>query len=805
MRWAAAAFLAVSPVLRAADSGIAIFPTDFELTGPGARQELLVQRVVEGKIHGHLADGVRIASSNPAVLEIKDGVAYARANGEAAITVQAGEHTVQTTVRVQGAEDALRRGFRNNVQPVLAKTGCNAGACHGAAAGQNGFRLSLRGYDDEGDFLSLTRHAFGRRVNPSDPGRSLLLLKATGTVPHKGGKRFEAGSLEYDILADWIASGANAPGTDDPRIERIEILPRQVLLNRDSTQKLIVRAYFSDGHTEDVTRWAKYTAANAAVTQVGDQGEVKVVGYGEGAVTAWYLSRIATATVTVPYANPVDSNQFAKATRRNFIDGLVLAKLESLRLPPSPKSSDSEFLRRAFLDTVGSLPALAETKEFLDDTSPGKRDALIERLLAHPRFVDYWTYRWAELLLVSSKSLNAPAMWSYYNWIRDQVAANTPWDKLVQRIVTSQGSTFENGAANFFVLHDNPADLSETTSQAFLGMSINCAKCHNHPMEKWTNDQYYKMANLFARVRTKTGTADGEKIVFAAASGDLVQPLRGRPQVPAPLDGEEIPLEDLADRRQHLAHWLTSPSNPYFTRAIVNRTWDNFFGVALVESVDDLRVTNPSSNEALLSAAATFLVENRYDLKALMRAILQSETYQRTSRPLPENEGEDRFYSRYYPKRLMAEVLLDACSDVTGAPTEFKGYPAGWRALQLPDSKIESYFLASFGRAEREKTCSCERTSEPSVSQVLHLFNGDTLNKKLESKGNRLERQLEAKASPESLVEDAFLSALCRPPTAAEREKFIPMLASAEPGDRRVVLEDVYWAVLSSKEFLFNH
>lgn len=802
---AAVWLLTAEMVLGAAGGTVAVFPAEFELAGPGARQTLLVQRSAEGKVFEQLGEGVKFQSSDPAVLEVQDGVAYARADGEAAITVDTAAGSARANVRVRGTGATVQRGFRNQVQPVLAKTGCNAGACHGAAAGQNGFRLSLRGYDDEGDFLTLTRQAFGRRVNPSDPGRSFLLLKATGTVPHKGGQRFETGSLEYEILADWIASGAPGPSAEDPRIVRIEMLPPQVILKRDSTQQLIVRAYFSDGRSEDVTRWAKYTAANASVTQVGDQGEVKVVGYGEGAVTAWYLSRIATATVTVPFENAVEPDVFAKAPRRNFIDELVLAKLESLRLPPSGRAGDSEFLRRAYLDTIGSLPTLEETRSFLAESGVDKRDALIERLLAHPRFVDYWTYRWAELLLVSSKSLNAPAMWAYYNWIRDQVAANTPWDRLVQRIVTAQGSTLENGAANFYVLHDNPADLSETTSQAFLGMSINCAKCHNHPMEKWTNDQYYQMANLFARVRTKTGTADGEKVVFAAAAGDLVQPLRGRPQTPAPLDGETIALEDPADRREHLAKWLTAPANPYFTRAIVNRTWDNFFGVALVENVDDLRVTNPASNEALLSAAAKFLAEQRYDLKALMRAILQSETYQRTSRPRPENEDEDRFYARYYPKRLMAEVLLDACSDVTGSPTEFKGYPAGWRALQLPDSRIESYFLASFGRAEREKTCSCERSSEPSVSQVLHLFNGDTVNKKLEAKGNRLERQLASKRPPEALVEEVFLTALARKPTDAEREKFTTMLAGAEEADRRAALEDVYWAVLSSKEFLFNH
>jgi len=513
----------------------------------------------------------------------------------------------------------------------MAKAGCSSGACHGAAAGQNGFRLSLRGYDDQGDFTTLTRQALGRRVDTSDPGRSLILLKATATVPHKGGKRFEVGSAEYKILADWIAAGAPGPSASDARIERLELSPSHVVLTNGATQQLTARAFFNDEHSEDVTRWVKYTAANASVTQVDDRGLVAVVGNGEGPITGWYLSRIAIATVSVPYTNALSPELFAREERRNFIDDLILKKLQSLNSPPSPRSSDSEFIRRVYLDTIGLLPTLEETRKFLADTNAKKRDALLEELLRRPEFVDYWTYKWCDVLLVSSKTLGPASMWAFYDWIHDNVAANTRWDVMVRRVITAQGSTLENGAANFYVLHDNPAELSENTSQAFLGMSINCARCHNHPMEKWTNDQYYQMANLFARVRTKSGSRGDEKIVFAAASGDLVQPLRGKPQRPAPLDGEAIAMDDPSDRREHLADWVVSPKNPYFARAIVNRIWANFFTVGLVESVDDLRVTNPASNEELLSAAAKFLVEKKFDLKELMRAIVQSAAYQRTS------------------------------------------------------------------------------------------------------------------------------------------------------------------------------
>jgi uncharacterized protein DUF1549/uncharacterized protein DUF1553/Big-like domain-containing protein len=695
--------------------------------------------------------------------------------------------------------------FRNHVQPVLAKFGCSSGACHGAAAGQNGFKLSLRGYDDLGDWKALTRNALGRRIVPQDPSASLLVQKPTGFVPHKGGVRFAPDSREFRVLAEWIADGAPPPRDGEERIFGIEVLPKQVILKPGVKQRMIVRAHFSDGSTQDVTRWAKYTAADTSVATVDDKtGEVSVVGPGEGAITAWYLSKIAIATVTSPYANDVPADVFAKAPRRNFIDELVLEKLQSLNLPASPRAADSEFLRRAFLDTVGVLPTPEETKAFLADSSPDKRDKLIESLLARPEFIDYWAYKWSDLLLVSSKNLKAPTMWSYYNWVRNQVALNTPWDKFARQVVTARGSTSENGAAAFYVLHDDPRLMSETATLTFMGTSINCAKCHNHPMEKWTNDQYYAMANLFSRVRSKNGPGDGEMIVFAASEGELVQPLTGKPQPPKPLEGEAVPTASAVDRREALADWLCSPKNPYFARSIANRVWANYLGVGLVEAVDDMRETNPPSNEKLMAALADHLVQNKFDLKALMRLILQSETYQRSSAALPGNAKDARFYSHYYPRRMMAEVMLDAFSQVTGAPTQFKDYPLGWRALQLPDSNVDSYFLESFGRAERKLTCECERTEEPSMAQVLHIANGDTVNQKLKQAGNRIEKLIADKVPDEKIVEEAYLSALSRTPTEAETKGILAMLSGVEAKQRREVVEDVYWSILSSREFLFN-
>lgn len=713
--------------------------------------------------------------------------------------------------------------FRNQVLPVLSKAGCNSGACHGALAGKGGFKLSLRAYDPTSDYHAITKQARGRRVELADPGSSLLLTKPSGAVPHKGGLRFDVDSPEYKIIADWITAGAPGPSDQDPLIERLEITPAATVLDKSKTEQLQVRAVYSNGASEDVTRWTKYTSANETVANVDDAGKVSVIGYGEGAITGWFSSRIVVARITSPYPNSVTPETFARAERRNFIDDLVLSQLERLRLPPSPPASDAEFLRRAYLDTIGTLPKPDEVRAFLGDTSADKRDKLIESLLARPEFVDYWTYKWSDLLLINGQKLRPKPVKAYYDWIHKQVADNVPWDDFARQIVTAQGSSLEHGATNFYALHQDPEEMAENTSQAFLGLSIGCAKCHNHPLEKWTNNQYYGFANLFARVRAKGWggdfrSGDGTRTLYVATKGDLIQPLTGKPQPPTPLDGRPLDFDSTVDRRIALAAWLTAPENPYFSRAITNRVWANFFNVGIVEAVDDLRVSNPASNEALLAASAKYLVDNKYDLKSLMRAILQSKTYQRTSQALAENKDEKRFYSRYYPKRLMAEVLLDAISQVTDVPSEFTevtfpgsdkaktdAYPKGTRAIQLYDSAVASYFLKAFGRNTREITCECERSEEPSMVQVLHISNGDTINHKLKVSDNRLGKLLAANLTNEQVIEEAYLQALSRFPTADEKSRTLAVLAETPEASRREALEDVLWSIFSSREFLFNH
>ncbi len=820
--------LVASASISLAANPLVMVPEQIKLTGPDAQQTLLLEEVAIEKqgasntqqFIGEVTGEIVWTSSDEKIVKVARGIATPVNNGKATITAKSGDRIATAEVQVEKFDAASQVTFRNHVQSVLSKAGCNTGACHGAAIGKNGFKLSLRGYDSDADFSSITRQARGRRVTPDDPARSLLLTKPTGTIPHKGGVRFEVQSPEYNTIARWIAEGAPGPSDKDPSMTRLEMLPGNMLLKKGAKQRVIVRAHFSDGHVEDVTRLVKFSSSNESVATVDQFGQFTVTGNGEGFIGGWYLSQNAIATVTVQYEQPIAREIFAQAPRRNFIDDLVLKQLERLNLPPSARAGDEEFVRRAFIDTIGTLPTADEVRAFLDDKSLSKRDALIDSLLNRPEFVDYWTYKWSDLFLVNSEKLKPAAMWSYYRWLRHQVAGNAPWDKLAREVVTATGSTLENGAANFFVLHGDPADLAETTSQAFLGMSINCAKCHNHPLEKWTNDQYYSMANLFARVQVKDAAGEGNAVVFTNDRGDLLQPRTGKPQPPAPLDAEALSLASLTDRRAYLADWLVSPTNPYFARAVTNRVWANYMSVGLVESIDDLRLTNPASNEELLNAVAKHLIDNKYDLKSLMRVILQSETYQRTSRTLPENMVDRRYYSRYYPRRLMAEVLLDGISQVTGSPTEFrresadrvnrnlkdKGepYPGNFRAIQLPDSNVLSYFLKSFGRAQRLLTCECERTDEPSMVQVLHISNGDTINEKLSAKGNRIEQIMTAGTSNDKIVEDAYLCTLARFPTADEKQQLIAALTSTPADERRTVLEDLYWSLMSSKEFLLN-
>lgn len=794
-----------------ASDQLTVLPDHVVLTGPEARHSVLAVISNGTVVTDVIQTKVDWVSADENIAKIVDGSIVPTGNGRTRITASANGQTATASVWVEKFDVPHTWSFRNQVQSVLSKTGCNSGACHGAAAGKNGFKLSLRGYDPEGDFFAITRQSKGRRVVSDDPGRSLILTKPTTAIPHKGGLRFSENSLEYRVIAEWIAQGQASPSEKDARISWLEILPEASKLKAGVELPVIVRAHFGDGHIEDVTSWTKYTSTNHSVCSVDDKGLVKVTGSGEGAIVAWYLAQNVTATVTVPYVQSSTQEHLASAERANYIDDLVLEKLEALNIPTSPKSDDAEFLRRASLDTIGVLPTVDEVKAFLANPDANKREALIEQLLARPEFVDYWAYQWSDLLLLNGSKLKPDALKSYYQWIRERVAQNTPWSEFARQIILAKGSTLENGAANFYTLHHDPQDMVETTSMAFLGMSIQCAHCHDHPNEKWTNDDYYGMVSLFARVRSKGFVAndlkvvEGNRTIFLADRGEVLQPRTAKPQQPKPLDAQAIDFDEPVDRREYLAKWLTDPCNPYFSKAIVNRIWANYFGKGLVEAVDDLRLTNPASNERLFQKLAGDLARKGFDLKALMRTIMQSETYQRSHLVLKENEADQRFHSHSQPRRLKAEVMLDALSQATGVPTVFKDQPANTRALQLIDANVASYFLETFGRPERVLTCTCERSDEPSMTQVLHLTNGKTIQEKLEAKEGRISSLIESNTPNAEIVETVYLASLSRYPTADEKQRLTSLLDASPAEERRAAIEDLFWSVLTSKEFLFQH
>jgi hypothetical protein len=815
----------LQPGALAAARTLAVWPSALELQRTGERHQLLAAWQEAG-FPKALATGLLFVSDTPGVAEVSpNGTVTARKNGTATISVRSGEQTVSVAVSVKAAPGQDQWSFNRHVLPILSKANCNGGGCHGALAGKGGFRLSLAAYDPGADHLSITRDALGRRVESSDPLHSLLLTKPTAAAPHKGGRRLDTRSDDYRILAEWIAAGAEGPRADEAALDHLEMLPaRWSVAKKGEPLRFLVRAHYADGRVEDVTRWAKLTSTDETMLRVTDaNGGVEVTGSGEGAVTAWFSSRIVLSRVLSPFPNATASARPEAWTARNLVDEAVNTQLRQLNLVPSPAADDATFLRRASLDIAGVLPSPESARTFLADASADKRDALIEKLLAGPEFTDNWTYRWADIFLISGSQLRPDAVKAYYEWLRQRVEKNTPWDKLVGELVTAKGESLQQGATNFFAVHQEPETMAENVSQAFMGLSINCAKCHNHPLEKWTNDQYYAFANLFARVRAKgwggdARSGDGKRTLYTVASGELLQPKSGRHQPAAPLDAPALPDSEGVDRREALAAWLTSPKNPYFTRAIVNRVWAGFFGLGIVNSVDDLRASNPATNEALMEALCGFLIEQRYDLKALMRLILQSATYQRSSETVPGNEADSRYFARYYPRRLTAEVLSDAISAATGAPDEYtelvmedgstqktEAYPKGKRALQLADSSVKSYFLKTFGRNQRAITCECERSNQPSIVQALHLSNGNTLNGKLGAKEGVLERLLAGNPTHAGMVEAAYLQCLGRPPQPAEKDAYVRMLDVAPVKERRAAAEDLFWALLTSREFLFQH
>ena len=810
---------------KATGKGITILPTEIQLNQKTKSQRFIVYQTTEtGGIGRALrASEYTVDLSNPQIasLEGQNLTALAGGSGEIHISSNTGGKTSAKVV-VSNNDAQTEWSFRHDIENILTKLGCNSGACHGALAGKGGFRLSLRGYDPDFDHQSITRDSAGRRIEYAEPSQSLILTKPSGALPHKGGMKLNTDSEEYRVLANWISNGAKGPITEEPNLTRISVQPESSILEVGDSTALLVTAHYEDGTTRDVTNWAKFTSTDETIANVTETGDAAITGSGQGAVLVWFGSKVVLANLTVPYSNQLSDDTFANAPRKNFIDDINLKQLQEIRLPPSPRCDDATYLRRATIDTIGRLPTPAEREGYFATPAKDRRDWLIDQLLAGDAYVDYWTYKWSDLLLINGSKLRPVAVKTYYQWVRDAVRQRLPWDQFVHQILTATGGSNENGATNFYALHQSPEEMTENASQAFLGLSIGCAKCHNHPLEKWTNDQYYAMANLFARVRAKGWGGDGRngdgiRTVFVSTSGELIQPNRGKAQPPAPLDAPPLAFDDTRDRRETLSNWMTDPTNPYFARAITNRIWSNFFGRGLVEQVDDLRLSNPASNEELLKTAGEYLVSVEFKLPELMRQILQSETYQRTSVAIDGNSQEQRYHSRYYPRRMMAEVLLDSIDQTLGTTTSFNEiafpgadsqktefYAEGTRAIQLYDAAVKSYFLKTFGRNPREITCECERSDDPSMIQVLHLSNGETLNPKLVTDTNVISKMMADNASDREIIDHLFITGLSRSPSDQERQNLLEIV-SEYGDDRKTALADVAWSILTSGEFTFNH
>lgn len=787
-----------------------LLPREVVLAGPRSRQLLLVTGIYADGTRRDLSARVRYVSLQPRVATVSpEGIVRPAADGAAVVKAAAGSLAVTALVRVAGAQAPAPVSFSREVVPLLTRAGCNALACHGSPVGKAGFKLSMFGADPAADAEALLRQeraasGGGKRANPADPAQSLFLQKATMQVPHQGGLRFKTGSEEYALLLEWLRGGAQSDALTAAPVAGVEVQPAEAVLSRaGERQRLLVTARYADGTRADVSHQTVMLTNDDGVAAVdGPLAEAR--GVGETAVFGRYLGRVGVAQVLVPQPGRVDAREYAAFRPAGAIDELALAKWKRMGFVPAALASDAEFLRRVSLDLTGTLPAPDEIRAFLADPAPEKRTHKIDELLGRPEFVDWWTLFWGDNLRNNGRLVRPQGAAAFRDWIRKSVAENKPYDRFVRELVTASGGTFTRPETNFYVVANTPPDRAEQVAQLFLGVRLQCAQCHNHPFEKWTRTAYHRFAAFFQRVQRRGGANNNEFLVELEPRGEYRHPETREVLQPAVLaDAPAAVPADEADPRESLARWLTAPDNSLFARNLVNRVWAQFFGRGIVEPVDDVRATNPASNEALLETLARDFVARGWDFRHLVRSIVTSRVYQLSSRAGPRNRSDRQNFSRAYHRRLKAEALLDAVCQATGVPESFNGHPAGTRAIQLTDNRVASYFLDIFGRPRREVVCSCEREETANITQALHLINGATLQAKLAAERGRVAVfAKEGKADAEA-VEELYLWTLTRPPDREERERAARQLAAAP--NRRQALEDLAWVLLNSTEFLFNH
>lgn len=785
-----------------APASLIVNPSNIHLSAVRDRQSVIVQAVMANGLTYDVTDQAEVSIGDEAMVR-RDGMTFHPvADGETTVQVSYGGHNVTVPVVVVNATVDPPISFRQDVMPVFMKTSCNNGSCHGAARGKDGFRLSLFGFDPEGDHYRLTREIPGRRINLALPEESLLVEKGAGIVPHTGGKRFSPDSEYYDTVVRWLQSGApNDPGPV-PAVVSVEIYPQGAVLDGEgSQQRLTVRARYSDGTDRDVTSLAYFSSNNENSAEMSQEGIVTAHARGEAFIMARFDTHtVGTHFIVLPkgldYQDP-------KTPEFNYIDTLVHNKLRKLRMEPSEVCSDQEFIRRVSLDIAGTMPTRGEYELFVADTDPQKREKLIDELLQRKEFVDIWVMKWAELLQVRTiaNRVEKKPMLAYYNWLREKIASNTPMDQMVNELLGASGGSFTNPATNYYQTETATLKVSENIAQVFMGMRIQCAQCHNHPFDRWTMDDYYGFAAFFSQIGRKRGEDPRETIIFNSGSGEVRHLVDNRVMKPKFLGGEE---PDLAgrDRRQVLAGWLASDQNPFFATNLANIVWAHFFGQGIINEVDDVRVSNPAVNAELLAELARRFSEYKYDLRKIVRDICNSRTYQLSTRTNESNATDHSNFAHAELRRIRAEILLDCVSQVTSTQDKFPGLPVGARAVQIADGNTATYFLTTFGRASRETVCSCEVKMEPNLSQALHLINGDTSNNKIKQ-GGLIPALLKEEKTPAEIITELYIRCFTRPPREEELASLVALLDDSE--SKQEALEDIFWSLLNSREFLFNH
>lgn len=696
--------------------------------------------------------------------------------------------------------------FEMDIQPLLTRFGCNAGACHGKSRGQNGFALSLLGFDSDYDYEQIVLASRGRRIQPAAAPSSLLLRKAAGQVPHGGGVRIPRDSEPYQLLQTWILNGAPRTPADAPKLVQVLVEPESRSLSPEESFQLSVWAQYSDGHRRDVTTAAAFQTNDKTIAAVSEEGVAQAGPIpGETAIMVRYMNNIAVCSVTIPLAGVVSAEDYAKLPRYNPVDEHVWNKLKLLGMLPSEPAGEAKFLRRAYLRAIGRLPTPDEVRTYLADTSADKRDRLIDQLLERPEYADFWANKWADLLRPNPYRVGMKAVWTLDSWLRDAFRQNMPYDQFVRELVTAEGGTFTNGATVIF--RDRPVvvEIGSSVSQLFLGVRLECAKCHHHPFEVWSQDDFYGFASFFSRVGHVGGLSPpisgDEEIIYTTASGELRHGRTNQPVLPRPLNGEEKAFGPEENPRQALAEWMTSDDNPYFAKVMANRVWAELMGQGLVEPVDDIRATNPASNEALLQFLADDFRQHDYDIKHLIRRIMSSYVFGLSTVPGVRNATDLKNYSRYYRQRMRGEVLLDAVNDVLDAEQDFAAMPPGSRATQLWTYRSSSLFLDTFGRPDANQDPPCERTSDSTTPQILHLMNSPELNRKLTQDDSRVAQLAASELTNEQLIEETYLLIYSRLPTDEEKQKLVALLPARE--ERRRVVEDVFWALLNTPEFYY--